>query len=1574
MKNLLTIILLMLSQFTFSQVWLAGSSGNSHSESFDIEKDAQGNTYIIGYFSGATVLKNTTINSTNPLSDVFVAKFSASGHVLWVKTFGGTQSDRGLKIALTPSNELLITGYFHGAMQMGAFQLQSNTNSRDFFIAKLNTSGDVIWAKSEGGPMGETAYDITSDSQGNCIVTGQFEGTTSIAGQSISSTVNPQLNTPSFDIFVAKYSPTGDPLWVKTGSAKYEDRGLSLVCDAQNNIYMTGQFSDTLNFLGQTINNQIINAGFVAKITPSGTLSWLRRIAASQAMAYDIKMNSSNELYVTGDCLGNLIYWDNLGSNMVSNPYTNKIFLLKIGSQSGSYIWGRAQGSFSEVSSRSVCLDNNQDVYIGGYFKCDFDQYKDSSNFQLWNSVGFRDGFISKFSPSGTMVWNKHIGGRREDHVYALCNGGVNRPLFTGSFENDLFLPNATVANFVNPDLVGTACSNTLRILGNNSINTKNIFVGNTITGNSNALNFYQNSNFIAPFISPNVDTLEMCVPDNISFNTNTNGSQNCLFAPEYSFQWSTGHTTLSLNISATNMNPFTLTTNYQRTDLCKSFQDTIHIIPYQKPIMPRMNDDHSFNVMSRPYNNITMCYPDTAWINYSQLCQGCSIEIRKINGPVIHNDTTDFPIFTAGEYRVTVTSPQGCVNSLPFNVIFNYQTDLDSIQPGIVLLDYVDFNDSITVCQNTSVQVMAIDLITNPNQNFTTFTNPHFWDQFMGLNFNWTVNNPNSTSNPNVGSFIPTFTGWYKIKYSVGFGYNNVCGIDTVIYSVIDSFYVEVLPLPSVPYDLFKSDNFFCQNDDFYIWTNNTYPGLSWSGPGIIWTSQDGDSIQISQSGYYTYSGTYTNPVTGCSRNVSKNLNIQLSPPPIAYTNPLNGIVCPYDSVYIYVNNTNGTYVWVGPEGNEIGYTQGLYVTEQGFYHCIFTNQQGCTFISNQVEVKEFMTPTIEISPSNDLCNGPVTLNVIYNGNASFVWSPTFSNQSSITVTQPGTYYCQISGQCGYTAIDSVQIIDNSFTAVLTANNNLACIYAPAILETNENMISYIWNGPYTNSNSNTLATEIGGTYSVTVTNQAGCTSTSPPVTIESSIASSLPNVGSYSICLGSDITLNTALNLPTTWYSDQQATQVVHQGNQFTFSSLMNDTVIYVAYNNSVCPLVIETVNIHILESLQAITIQASTTVCANEVLSFYAEQNEQSTFNWIYNQQIISTSPSVELNSYQDGDTLFLINFHLCDTVYAQYVLNIPPIVSASILNDYILLCHGNQQIVTVDFDSTFVGTIYWVYQQDTMNSPTLTANWNQYNGYVHVFGIGENGCYTTQDSILITNSLLEPTEINAYSQWCLNDDVLLNATPDAAIYYWITPTNDTIYSQNSILLSLNSTTPVTVFLHTEDEDGCVVINSTQLTANQLPIFSIADTSSCYYNELILTTPNSNWTYVWSDASTENQFIPDSTGTYWVTATDVNGCSYTDTIFVEILSCEAQAPNVVTANNDGINDYFIIPNAEIMFGNYLIIKNRWGSTVFETIDYKNTFNGSDLNAGVYYYIYYPKGLKAPTNKIEGFLHILK
>jgi len=83
-------------------------------------------------------------------------------------------------------------------------------------------------------------------------------------------------------------------------------------------------------------------------------------------------------------------------------------------------------------------------------------------------------------------------------------------------------------------------------------------------------------------------------------------------------------------------------------------------------------------------------------------------------------------------------------------------------------------------------------------------------------------------------------------------------------------------------------------------------------------------------------------------------------------------------------------------------------------------------------------------------------------------------------------------------------------------------------------------------------------------------------------------------------------------------------------------------------------------------------------------------------------------------------------------------------------------------------------------------------------------------------------------------------------------------------------------------------------------------------------------------------------------------VKGCdTYSDSILVVVENCDVFAPNVITPDNDGINDYFYIAGLDRHPNTQLTIYSRSGKIVFETNDYQNNWDGNGLPHGAYVYI---------------------
>src|SRR5690606_13272806 len=101
------------------------------------------------------------------------------------------------------------------------------------------------------------------------------------------------------------------------------------------------------------------------------------------------------------------------------------------------------------------------------------------------------------------------------------------------------------------------------------------------------------------------------------------------------------------------------------------------------------------------------------------------------------------------------------------------------------------------------------------------------------------------------------------------------------------------------------------------------------------------------------------------------------------------------------------------------------------------------------------------------------------------------------------------------------------------------------------------------------------------------------------------------------------------------------------------------------------------------------------------------------------------------------------------------------------------------------------------------------------------------------------------------------------------------------------------------------------------------------------------------------------------------DASGCVDSITVTIEVLS-ELEVPNVITANNDGVNDFFILKG--LVPQTNLLILNRWGNVIYRSSNYDNTWGGKDMSGnivteGVYTYVVTPPD----GNQKHGFVHVV-
>ncbi len=155
-------------------LWASSGGSKYEDRGQGITADGAGNVYVVGEFNKDATFGKHTLTSRGGI-DLFVAKLDAGGSYSWIKTAGGTRVDRALAAAATPDGKLFVTGQINGEATFGAAKFKPKNTYHDAFVARYSPSGSVVWVRGAGGLGTDVGQNIAVDSAGNSYITGVFE-------------------------------------------------------------------------------------------------------------------------------------------------------------------------------------------------------------------------------------------------------------------------------------------------------------------------------------------------------------------------------------------------------------------------------------------------------------------------------------------------------------------------------------------------------------------------------------------------------------------------------------------------------------------------------------------------------------------------------------------------------------------------------------------------------------------------------------------------------------------------------------------------------------------------------------------------------------------------------------------------------------------------------------------------------------------------------------------------------------------------------------------------------------------------------------------------------------------------------------------------------------------------------------------------------------------------------------------------------------------------------------------------------------------------------------------------------
>ena len=348
--------------FAGNVVWAkkAGGTGDDFANAAAVDND--GNVYVTG-FSLSTNLSFSGLQVSNSGSaDFFLAKYDGNGTALWAKGAGGAGYYAGNAVAVDSTGNCYVAGLFYSSTAAFGSVVLTNAGQDNLFIAKYDTSGNVVWARQAGGASFDLALAVAVDHTGASFVTGNFFSPTASFGGSLTLT-----NSGDNDVFVAKYDPSGTALWARQVKGPSDDYGYGIAADGAGNCYVTGTFFSSVATFATaiTLTNGGYNDIFLAKYDPAGTALWARKAGgSSDDYSYALALDSATNVYLAGNLYSTNASFGGLTS---TNAGSHDLFVAKYNS-SGSAQWVKRAGGNGAESANVLSLDAGGNCHVTGFF------------------------------------------------------------------------------------------------------------------------------------------------------------------------------------------------------------------------------------------------------------------------------------------------------------------------------------------------------------------------------------------------------------------------------------------------------------------------------------------------------------------------------------------------------------------------------------------------------------------------------------------------------------------------------------------------------------------------------------------------------------------------------------------------------------------------------------------------------------------------------------------------------------------------------------------------------------------------------------------------------------------------------------------------------------------------------------------------------------------------------------------------------------------------------------------------------------------------------------------------------
>ncbi len=418
--------------------WATSAGGPKNDKTRCINIDHEGNVYLVGETTDEAKFGDTTIKTAGGM-DFFVAKLDPKGQILWARLGGGSLIDRGYAVAADSGGNCYVTGHYQSPDADFSGTKLVNRGEYDIFVAKYDRAGKLAWIQTAGGKGYDYGHAIVVDNKGDVIVTGAVVGEAEFGEVKVP-------NDPGAHIFCAKYHADGKLVWAKVATGKAGGAGHGIAADGEGNIYIGGITSGSGQFGDKPLVTPKGSSAVVAKLSPQGDVLWMaQHFGELSCLFHELICDQKGRVWASGMFKGKATFGDETFTT--TGDKDSDAFLSHFDTN-GRHLWTRVGQGPAVDYGLGVATDGNGNSFLTGEFT---DVLKLGG--EELHSRGSTDIYIAKFDEKGALRWITQAGGEKGDNAYTMVCDGKGNLFLAGSFAGTANFGDITITSAGSNDL-----------------------------------------------------------------------------------------------------------------------------------------------------------------------------------------------------------------------------------------------------------------------------------------------------------------------------------------------------------------------------------------------------------------------------------------------------------------------------------------------------------------------------------------------------------------------------------------------------------------------------------------------------------------------------------------------------------------------------------------------------------------------------------------------------------------------------------------------------------------------------------------------------------------------------------------------------------------------------------------------------------------------------------------------------------------------------------------------------------------------------------------------------------------